>query len=154
MSVLRSHTSAPPIPLSKSGQPWRSSSTSTALWRSVLIGGCLGAATLGLLAGDPAAYLQSDPELSRVLRGMALIKAALVLLAISAIFWRCSWSLSRGPGAGYVLGVVLMAFATAVIWQLSHLAAAAGLFHLGLFLLLGAAYLDHRSPEQTARQDR
>jgi hypothetical protein len=140
------------MPLSKSGQPWRSSSTSTALWRSVLIGGCLGAAALGVLAGDPTAYLQSDPDLARVLRGMALIKAALVLLAISAIFWRCSWSLSRGPAAGYVLGVLPMAFATAMIWQLTHLAAAAGLFHLGLFLLLGAAYLDHRGPERAARE--
>lgn len=36
----------------------------------------------------PESLLQADAELARLLRGMALIKAAIVVAALAALLWR------------------------------------------------------------------
>ena len=118
-------------------------------WRIALLGSGLAAASLGVFSGDPDLLLQSDPELARLLRGMALIKAALALAALAVIWWRYARPLSSGLGTVYLAGVTSMVFAAATVWQLSHLAFASILFHAGIFMLLGAAYLDTSSPADT-----
>ena len=121
-------------------------------WRAGLLGSSLGAATLGVLAGDPSVLLQSDPELARLLRGMALIKAALALAALAVIWWRYSRPLSNGLGTAYLIGATSMVFAAITVWQLSYLAFASILFHAGIFVSLGAAYLDTSGPAETRQQ--
>ncbi len=125
-----------------------------ALWRAGLVGSCLAAALLGMLSGDPAAYLQANPDLARLLRGMALIKAALVLAAIAVIWWRYSRPLSHGLSSLYLVGATAMVLAAVMVWQLSHLAGASILFHAGIFLLLGCAYLDTAGPADASRKQR
>lgn len=110
------------------------------------------AALTGLLAGDPTAYLRADPDLAIVLRGMALIKAAFVVAAMTVVLWRYASPLTSRLSATYLIGISLMAFSSTTIWQLSHLAGASVLFHLGVFLLLGAAYLDNASPKRLSSE--
>ena len=133
------------LPLPAQAAPQRSSETPAAVsrWRLGLVACCLAGAALALRLGDPAAYLQADPELARVLRGMALIKTLLVFAALGMIFWRFSWSLSRRLHASYIVGTSLMAFAAASIWQLSCFAAASVAFHAGIVILLATAYVDN-----------
>jgi len=107
--------------------------------------------------GDPALALHADPQLARLLRGMALLKAVLVIVAFCAIAWRMRWPISNRLAAGYAIGIVAMGSATAFVWQLTFIAAAAFVFHVGGFLLLGLAYRDgtplaNTTPTNTATQ--
>ncbi len=122
------------------------------MWRLGLIGSCLAATLTAWLAGDPTAYLQADPDLALVLRGMALIKAALVVAAMIVVLWRYAWPLPARLSTAYLLGVTMMTFSSMTIWQLSHLVGASVLFHLGIFLLLGSAYLDNAGLAVIARR--
>ena len=122
------------------------------LWRGGLIGSCLAAVLLGSLSGDPATLLSTDPDLARLLRGMALIKGVLALATLAIIWWRYSRPLSNGLSTVYLVGVTSMVFAAVTVWQLSHLAFASILFHAGIFMLLGAAYLDTSSPADTEQE--
>jgi hypothetical protein len=145
-----------PLPLPARAPLQQSAKTTVAVagWRLALVACCLAAAALALRLGDPAAYLQADPELARVLRGMALIKTLLVLAAVAVVAWRYSWPLSRGLHAAYLVGASLMAFASASIWQLSFFALASIAFHAGIVLLLVAAYMDNGRQQRGAPASR
>ncbi len=122
------------------------------LLRRLLLLGLVAAAVLGALAtGRPEAWILSDPELTRLLRGMALIKTGLVVGALVAVLWRLGWPLSFGAGALYGAGVALMAGASVWIWQPTFIAPAAVVFHAGIVALLVAAGVDGREPERRLR---
>jgi hypothetical protein len=111
-----------------------------ALWRAAIVAGCILAMAVAAWVGHPAEYLEADPALAHLLRGMALIKASIVLGVVGAVLWRCGWRLPSAVGAGYVAGSSVMAGSTLLIWQLNHIVVAAVLFHgaaLGM-LVLGA----------------
>ena len=112
--------------------------------RIALFAGCTIAALAGLALGDPAPRLAADPEVAFLLRGMAGIKAALVLGAIALIAWRLGRPVSPRFAAVYVGGAAVMAGATALIWQLTALPAAAVAFHVAEISLLVAAWRDLR----------
>ena len=110
--------------------------------RALLLAGCVAsAAAVGWLA-DPAAVLQADPELARLLRGMALIKAAVVLAAIGVLLWRFGGPTTPRTASAYLAGAWMLCGASLLIWQLSAIAFAALLFHTGVLLLLVAAWRD------------
>jgi formate/nitrite transporter FocA (FNT family) len=111
------------------------------LWRAAIVAGCILAVAVAAWVGHPADYLEADPALAHLLRGMALIKAFIVLVVVGAALWRCGWRLSTAAGAGYVAGSSVMAGSTVLIWQLSHIVAAAVLFHGAA---LGMLYLGWR----------
>ena len=113
-----------------------------ARWGTLLVAGIAAAALLGLALGDPAALLERDRELATLLRGMAAIKALLVAVAAAAVVWRLRRPASAPLALGYLAGVWAMAAATASIWQLTTIAAAAALFHAGEFALLLLAWRD------------
>ena len=99
------------------------------------------AATLALF--EPAAHWARDPELLQLLRGMAVIKAGLAVLALYAVWWR----LGRAPAgkafvASYLVNVWVLALATGLIWQLSAIAFASALFHGATITLLVVAWRD------------
>jgi hypothetical protein len=109
------------------------------LLRTLLVAGCVLSVCVALCYGDPAGYLQSDPALARLLRGMALIKGAIGMAAIALVLWRYGWPISRAAAVSYALGCAVLAGCSALIWQLTWIAPAAVLFHAGLIgmLILG-----------------
>jgi hypothetical protein len=86
--------------------------------------------------GDPNSVLFDDPPLSRLLRGMALIKGAVTIAAIAAVLWRFGWPVSKPAAAAYLLGSWSMVLATLLIWRLSCIPAAAILFHAAVLCML------------------
>jgi hypothetical protein len=112
--------------------------------RIALSGSCAVAALAGFALGDPAPRMAADPEIAFLLRGMAAIKVALVLGAIALIAWRLRRPVSPRCAAVYVVGAAVMAGATALIWQLTALPAAAVAFHIAEIALLVTAWRDLR----------
>lgn len=113
-----------------------------ALLRALLLLGCIGAAAVAFSVGRPEAYLAADAALARLLRGMALIKAALVLATVGALLWRFGHPITRRTAAVYVGGAWMAAGATVLVWQLTLLPLAAALFHAGEIGVLLAAWRD------------
>ena len=107
-----------------------------------LLGCCAVAVLLGLAAGSPAAAQRADPELARLLRGMALLKAGLVAGGVALLGWRLRFPIPRGLLCGYLCAISACAGASALIWQLSRFGVAAALFHGGLLALLVLAWRD------------
>jgi hypothetical protein len=113
--------------------------------RALLIVGC--ALSIGAAAwiSEPAGYLQTDPALARLLRGMALIKGAAVLGAVFAVHWRFGWRVSKPLSTTYLLGSWTLAATTMLIWQLAWIVLAAVAFHTALLAILLAAWRDKTS---------
>lgn len=134
MSASASTATRAAVPIGRRSVPLR--------WGGVLLAGGVLAAATGLVLGDPSSLLARDPELGRLLRGMALIKAALVAVAMAAIVWRLRRPASTPVAVAYVAGAWTMSFATALIWQLTAIPGAALLFHVGEIGLLLLAWRD------------
>ena len=112
--------------------------------RLLLLLGCVASVGLAAWVGEPAAYLRADPELAFLLRGMAAIKAAIVVAAAGVLFWRFGYPVSQGFAAAYLVGTWLIAGATMLVWRLSFIELAAPIFHAGAFALLIVAWRDHQ----------
>jgi hypothetical protein len=112
--------------------------------RAALFGAVALAVLAGLVLGDPAPRLAADPELAFLLRGMAGIKALLLLGALSLLAWRFARPLPARLAAVYIGGAAVMAGATALIWQLTALPLAAVAFHVAEIAVLVAAWRDLR----------
>jgi len=91
---------------------------------------------------EPAAHWADDAELFTLLRGMACIKGMLALLAFIAVWWRFGQPLTARLAKTYIVGVWALALASGLIWQLTFIVAASGLFHLATIALLVAAWRD------------
>jgi hypothetical protein len=114
--------------------------------RGLLLLGAVLALLGGAALGDPRPLIAADPDLARLLRGMALIKAAMVLAALALLWWRFGHPLPARHRTAYLLGAWLACAATALIWQLSHVVPAALVFHGGELLLLFTAWRDGQRP--------
>lgn len=112
--------------------------------RALLLAGVAVAALAGWVLGDPAPRLAADPELATLLRGMAGIKALLLLGAVALLAWRLGKPVAAPFVAIYLGGAAAMAFATALIWQLTALPLAAVVFHAAEIGVLVAAWRDLR----------
>jgi hypothetical protein len=99
--------------------------------------------SLLLTQGGPQGSV--DPSLITLLRLMAAIKAAMAVAAALLVDWRLARPMPAAMACGYGVAVALMAAASGMIWQMSHLMVAGVLFHAGLLLWLGLAYLDRDS---------
>jgi hypothetical protein len=106
------------------------------LLRGGLVSGCAMAIGIAAWLGNPLDYLQADPALGRLLRGMALIKGMIAIAVVGAVFWRLAWPLSRTTGAAYLVSSWALAGSTMLIWQLSYIVPAALLFHVAALSLL------------------
>lgn len=126
--------------------PVRARAYGTGLARALLLGGCVLAASAAAWQGDPASYLRADPELARLLRGMALIKSGIALAAIAAVLWRLGWPLTRpATAAGYLGACWVLAGSCMLIWQLTDIAVAAIAFDGAGLVLLGLVWHEHRA---------
>lgn len=130
--------------------PARHTATAAVL-RSLLVVGCVGAMAATIALVDASALPRVDPELARLLRGMAVIKALLLGAAIAVLLWRFGLPIRPAVAGGYGFGVLSMAVATALIWQLTWLLPAAAAFHVGLFVLLGIAWRGDRDRPTASR---
>jgi hypothetical protein len=117
----------------------------SAAWSTLLVAGTAIALGGALAIAVPHPHRLVDPELARLLRGMAALKGLLVLGALAALVWRFSHPLPRGLAIAYLLGLWCMAAATGFVWQLAVVPAAAIVFHGGEIALLVTAFRDRRS---------
>ncbi len=118
------------------------SSLSPGVWRSVLLAGCILSIAVAASIGDPWPFMQADAELALLLRGMAAIKSLLVVAAVAILLWRFGRPVRPAVAAAYLVGTWMIAGATMLIWQLSLIVPAAGLFHIGGLMLLLIALRD------------
>lgn len=116
----------------------------------LLAAGCAAAVAAGLWTGSPDSLLKADPELAGLLRGMAMIKALVVLAALTVLIWRLQQPITGRLAAAYLLGAWLASGATAMVWQLSSIPLAALLFHAGEIGMLLTAWRD-RGRSRAAR---
>jgi len=114
-------------------------------YRPVLVIGMLLVAATVVVATSPAPVAMMDASYIRLMRGMAMIKALLVVIAAAVLWWRLARPVPRRFAAGYLLGAWLMVAASVLIWQRSAIGAAAILFHTGELSLLFLAWRDTRS---------
>ena len=105
-------------------------------WRGRLVLAVAFGAAVGLIVGDPSARLAADPELARLLRGMALIKALLIAVGLRVLWWRFGLAIEPVRARAYVACLAFMAFAAGLAWQLSYLPILTLAFH-GALLSLG-----------------
>lgn len=117
--------------------------------RAALLAGCVLAAAIAAVVAQPEPHLLADPELARLLRGMALIKAMIVLVGVALLLWRFGRPVPARIAAVYIAGTWIAAGASMLIWQLALIPYAAAAFHLGEFAVLVAAWRD--MPRRGAR---
>lgn len=116
------------------------------LWRAGLIAATALSIGWAVWVGHPAAYLEADPALAHLLRGMALIKSVLVLGAAAAVLWRYGWPISAPSAVAYAAGTCILAAATMLIWQLTWIPPAALAFHGALIWMLWMGWRETRNP--------
>lgn len=123
-----------------------------AAWRIALIAACVLSVGIAASVGHPAGYLEADPALAHLLRGMALIKGLIVLGAAAAALWRHGWAISPRLAVLYALAVSTMAGSTMLIWQLTFIPLAALLFHVAMIGMVFLGWRDRleRSEAQEA----
>ncbi|MDJ0852003.1 MAG: hypothetical protein QNK04_26830 [Myxococcota bacterium] len=123
----------------------QTASASGPLFRRLSFLALVGATALAVQAtSQPDAWIVADPELTRLLRGMAFLKTGIVAAAAAAVLWRLGFPISPGRAALYAAGVAMMAGASVWIWLPSSIAAAALGFHAGIATVLVAAGVDGR----------
>jgi hypothetical protein len=109
-----------------------------ALRRLALLLTCGCGAGAILLLGGEAGLRSADPDLATLLKGMAIIKTAILSAAAGAVWWRLGSPISSGLAAGYIVSTALAAAGSALVWTMTGLAFAPFLFDGG-----GLAPLPH-----------
>jgi len=105
------------------------------------------AVVVSIVAGWALATSLADPVarpegLTRVLRGMVLIKGGMLAGAVALAFRRLGRILARRPAVGYTVGMAVTGFAAGVLWSLSFIGLGSGLFYLGFLVALWAVSHD------------
>ncbi len=126
--------------------PWRGGATSPAAPRAalLLVVGVAAVAGLTIAAHGSQAAAYADPDLVRLLRAMAVLKALIASGAVAAVLWRLGAAVTLPWFAAYALAAAAMAAGPGLIWSMTHLGAGALLLHGGL---LACALLLWRDPE-------
>lgn len=137
----------PPVQAATSA-PW----PRTTLLRAALLVAVLIAFLLAMLLGSPSPRYLADPALARLLRGIAMVKGLIAIGAIAALWWRAAWPGSVRTVSAALAGVSAQVAATVWIVRLVAIPWAAGLFHVGLALLMVCAWREHHA--ELARQPR
>jgi hypothetical protein len=86
-----------------------------------------------------AAIAAAGPELTRLLRGMALIKGLIAAVVLMAVFWRLQFPATQLRVGAYIGACAAMVAGPFLVWDLAHIIAGAVLLHAGLMMavLLG-----------------
>jgi hypothetical protein len=94
------------------------------------------------------AVADSGADLTRLLRAMAAIKAAMAVAASAAVLWRFGAPVSASRFGAYALAGAAMAAGPGLIWDMAHVALGAALLHAGL---IATVVLVWRDPAVGAR---
>jgi hypothetical protein len=114
--------------------------------RLALLGSCaLAAAAAALYAGQGGAQ-SADPDLAKLLKGMAIIKTAILLAVGAAIWWRLGSGIRSGFAAGYIIFGAIGVAGAALVWNMAGLGLAPFLFDGGLLGFLMLALRDDNGP--------
>ncbi len=115
-------------------------------WRAALAAAVILATVAAFAAGRDAASAwavqASGPELTQLLRFMAVVKLGMALGASGLAWWRLGNPLSAGLALSYLAACALMAAAPGLIWSMGHVVLGAVLFHAGFALLLLLGWAD------------
>jgi peptidoglycan/LPS O-acetylase OafA/YrhL len=116
--------------------PWSPSSPAArGRSRAALAAVVLVAAAAGFAAGawgGPAAAAQAEPDLVRLMRFMAGVKALLAFGAAAAVVWRLGAPVTALRLAAYATAAAAMAAGPGLIWGMTHVVAGSVLLHGGL----------------------
>ena len=125
---------------------------SSVLRRALLLAFVVAGALIGLLLTSEttahAAIGQAGPDLTRLLRAMAGMKALAAAGLVVAVLWRLAEPVSWPWLAGYALACAAMAVGPGLIWEMVHLPLGALLLHGGL---LATVVLLWRDPAMHVR---
>ena len=104
------------------------------------------AAIAGFLATDHAASARAvivdGPELTRLLRSMAVLKLTMAAAATAGILWRLGSTAAPLWLAAYATSLAAMWIGPGLIWHMAHLKLGALLLHGGLFASLVLLWRD------------
>ncbi len=84
----------------------------------------------------------AGPDLTRVLRGMALLKLTMAFAAVAAIVWRLGAAIRPGPLTAYLIAGAAMASGPGLIWDMDYIRTGALLLHGGLVAIIVMLWRD------------
>ncbi len=117
-----------------------------------LFAACVAAIGIGLAVGDPSSFLERDADLGRLLRGMAMIKGVLCVIAFGAAAWRFGSATAPAVALGYIACVTVMAGAATLVWELTALAFTSITFHGAWIALAWIALCDDAVPRALGKR--
>jgi hypothetical protein len=128
-------------PFSAAAEP-ASASLVRALVLALVAGAAIGGFVVGGQGASVDAVAEAGPELTRLLRGMALLKCLLGAGALAGVLFRLGAPISRARLALYALGCVAMACGPGLIWRMDLVRTGAFLLHAGLLVVVVMLFRD------------
>ena len=113
--------------------------------RLVLLLGALALFAVPVALLEPALYWADDPELFRLLRGMAVLKGVMAVAGLAVVAWRLGRAIEQRMASAYIAGAWALALASGLIWELQVIPLASTLFHGAILWLLITAWRDSGS---------
>ncbi len=106
--------------------------------RAAFLASCFLAAACVTFFSAASSAPSIDPDLAKLVKGMAVIKSVIVLAAGVLIWWRLGSAIRPALAAGYILLAAACTGGAALVWNMTGLAVAPFLFDGGLlgFLIL------------------
>ena len=114
--------------------------------RLAFLGACALAAAAAILYAGTGGIQSVDPDLAKLLKGMAIIKTVILLAAGAAIWWRLGSPIRRAFAAGYIIFGAAGIAGAALVWNMAGLGLAPFLFDGGLLGFLILALRDDNGP--------
>ena len=114
--------------------------------RFAFLGACALAAVAATLYAGTAGVQIGDPDLAKLLKGMAIIKTIILLAAGAAIWWRLGSPIRPAFAAGYIIFGAIGVAGAALVWNMAGLGLAPFLFDGGLLGFLILALRDDNGP--------
>ncbi len=103
-------------------------------------------------AATARAVADAGPELTRLLRAMALLKLVIAAAGTAFVTWRLRFPANRALTAAYLASLAAMAAGPGLIWAMAHVVPGAVLLHAGLAALIILFWRDPGSPAMLPRR--
>lgn len=114
--------------------------------RLAFLGACAFAAAAATLYAGTGGIQTVDPDLAKLLKGMAIIKTVILLAAGALIWWRLGSPIRPAFAVGYIMFGAIGVAGAALVWNMAGLALAPFLFDGGLLGFLILALRDDNGP--------